>query len=328
MGEAIKCFGYLAENIPEWIGIIDSLEQKIKERQLEISRVPVPTHKLKKTGSNESIRPKANSEERPSQTEAEITSAPQARDVAQAPTSRQLLAAQRKRKTTSVLSNESGPNKSRSRSMIIVYYDSEIQEAFEKLVRNIGIGRNQIRKARMASRMEALTGDASDALLRVDRSRTGYAPMAMFRTARGPGPRPNPLADVDDSPTDAFGTTDAALEKAQSLCEKGAHQFLRDGGCEAETSGARESFVEVLDLSKSELVKLKEEADRRQREKEEAEKHDEKAEVDKVPASNAVEISGPGMIIEADDNNDDEEAMLDMEQIRLMSRRRRNMPNY
>jgi hypothetical protein len=324
MSEAIQCFSFLVENLPTWIEILDSLELKVKERQLEISRVPVPTHKLKRTGSNESIRPHAESGNGPSQTEVEITSAPQAREVAQAPTSRQLMAAQRKRKTTSALSNDSGPTKFRTRSMIIVYYDSEIQEAFERLVRNIGTGRNQIRKARMASRMEALTEDPRSLPSVLDGTRSGYAPLALFRTARGPGPRPNPLADVDNSPADAFVKIDAGLDKAQGLCERGAHQFLRDGGSTAETSGARKSVEEVLELSKEELARLKEEAKGRWQDEDESPEGEKVLTIDKI-ADNRTEIAAPGMSIEVDDDNN-EEAMLDIEQIRLMSRRRRNVP--
>jgi hypothetical protein len=85
-----------------------------------------------------------------------MASAPQDADLVCAPTNDDLVNKSRKRKTVSIISNESVPTKFRSRSMIIVYYDSEIQKSFEEIVRNIGTARNNIRKARMADRMKAL----------------------------------------------------------------------------------------------------------------------------------------------------------------------------
>lgn len=61
----------------------------------------------------------------------------------------------RKRKTGSVASNNSteGLPKYRTRSMIIVYYDSQVQDAFEELVKQISSSRNAMRKGKMAARM-------------------------------------------------------------------------------------------------------------------------------------------------------------------------------
>ncbi|TAQ84057.1 hypothetical protein B7494_g7616 [Chlorociboria aeruginascens] len=60
----------------------------------------------------------------------------------------------RKRKTDSLASGESNNTpKTRTRSMIIVYYDSQVQSAFEELVKNISGVRNAMRKAKMAAKM-------------------------------------------------------------------------------------------------------------------------------------------------------------------------------
>ncbi|KAI9745607.1 MAG: hypothetical protein M1818_001141 [Claussenomyces sp. TS43310] len=61
----------------------------------------------------------------------------------------------RKRKTNSLASNTSveGLPKFRTRSMIIVYYDSAVQNAFEELVKRISSSRNAMRKGKMAARM-------------------------------------------------------------------------------------------------------------------------------------------------------------------------------
>ncbi|CAG8961659.1 hypothetical protein HYFRA_00006196 [Hymenoscyphus fraxineus] len=60
----------------------------------------------------------------------------------------------RKRRTGSMASGESGvTSKHRTRSMIIVYYDSAVQTAFEELVRFVSGSRNSMRKGKMAAKM-------------------------------------------------------------------------------------------------------------------------------------------------------------------------------
>ncbi|KAE8447671.1 hypothetical protein EG329_010477 [Mollisiaceae sp. DMI_Dod_QoI] len=59
----------------------------------------------------------------------------------------------RKRKTESLASNESIAPKYRTRSMIIVYYDSAVQTAFEELVKFVSGSRNAMRKGKMAAKM-------------------------------------------------------------------------------------------------------------------------------------------------------------------------------
>ena len=58
-----------------------------------------------------------------------------------------------KRKTESLASGQSAAPKYRTRSMIIVYYDSTVQSAFEELVKFVSGSRNTMRKGRMAARM-------------------------------------------------------------------------------------------------------------------------------------------------------------------------------
>ncbi|EKD21741.1 uncharacterized protein L3040_004964 [Drepanopeziza brunnea f. sp. 'multigermtubi'] len=75
-----------------------------------------------------------------------ITSAPKA-------LGRTSPAALRKRKTGSVASGESLAPRYRTRSMIIVYYDSAVQTAFEDLVKFVSGSRNSMRKGKMAAKM-------------------------------------------------------------------------------------------------------------------------------------------------------------------------------
>ncbi|KAF4618997.1 hypothetical protein G7Y89_g14849 [Cudoniella acicularis] len=59
----------------------------------------------------------------------------------------------RKRKTESLASGESIAPKYRTRSMIIVYYDSAVQTAFEELCKFVSASRNSMRKGKMAVKM-------------------------------------------------------------------------------------------------------------------------------------------------------------------------------
>jgi hypothetical protein len=136
--------------------------------------------------------------------------------------------------------------------MIIVYYDSAVQETFEALVRGIGSARNNVRKAKMNRRMKnwaPLTGSEDDGEI----LRTRY--LIPRTTSRSGGDKT------------IYDTVDAALEAAQAMCETGAHQFLRDGDCRKEVEVAKEKLGEVQVVAAEELEKAQEE----ERKSEEAE---------------------------------------------------------
>ncbi|KAG4422906.1 hypothetical protein IFR04_003976 [Cadophora malorum] len=92
--------------------------------------------------------PKTNSNTRPSP--GPLTRKSSQQSPAQGRTSPAVL---RKRKTESLASGESIAPKYRTRSMIIVYYDSAVQTAFEDLVKFVSGSRNSMRKGKMAAKM-------------------------------------------------------------------------------------------------------------------------------------------------------------------------------
>ncbi|KAK4202862.1 hypothetical protein QBC40DRAFT_37890 [Triangularia verruculosa] len=59
----------------------------------------------------------------------------------------------KRQRTDSVMSGDGGPPKYRTRSMIIVYYDSYVQIFFEELVKFVSASRNMMRKAKMAAKV-------------------------------------------------------------------------------------------------------------------------------------------------------------------------------
>ncbi|KAF2143682.1 uncharacterized protein K452DRAFT_285717 [Aplosporella prunicola CBS 121167] len=268
MSDSEKCFTYLCDNIPSWIESLAHVRKRIEDKQDEVEKVPV-VQKIRKSGSTESLKPgKENFLEQETGDYASPNALPNAsNETSEIPNQATRLAqANRKRKTASVISKQSAVTKYRTRTMIVVYYDSEVQKAFENLVRNIGTGRNLLRKGKMAARMEAMTAETGpddneddddfDPVL----SKIGYRPrvgIGAFRTTRGMG-GPGGL----DGGSEAFDTADKALENAQSLCERGAHQVLRDGDCRTEVDGARKAFEEVSKLAEQEAAKQKEKAEK------------------------------------------------------------------
>lgn len=260
MAEIYTCFKFLVENTPTWIRDVEELERRVGERQVEVEKIPATASRNnnKRTQSNESLRENGRPMSGPScyataNPEAAHSSNGYVNGYSNGP--KCSPSSQRKRKTSSVLSNNTAPVKFRSRSMVIVYYDSRVQATFEQLVRNIGAGRNHIRKARMAARMEAFTADSEN----TDDERFE---LPVFRSTRQLGllsmHNINTRNSADDSrmATDsALNEVDAALERAQDFCEKGAHQFLRDGDCSEETANTKDSFRTLLGVAERELAK-------------------------------------------------------------------------
>jgi len=257
MTEIYNCFKFLVDSAPQWVNDVEELEGIIAERQKEMVRVPVPvSHHPQRAPSNESLRdglPRQSNRQGYSN-RMEVNSNPEAsynhNGEARAIDTMQLTMMQRKRKTTSIASNNTAPVKFRSRSMIIVYYDSRVQASFERLVRSISAGRNHIRKARMAARVEALGAGGAD-------TNNNRPELPMFRSARiigvpaGAGVIASGAAATDS----ALTACDALLDRAQDLCERGAHQFLRDGECADETAGTKLAFRELATAAQSEFTR-------------------------------------------------------------------------
>ena len=156
----------------------------------------------------------------------------------------------RKRKTETISSNVE-PSKFRTRSMIIVYYDSAVQDSFEKVVRQISIARNNLRKGKMAAKMIQMTS-RHDALLPrggddnpLLSTRLAFSRMSRMRASGGTGAGEKSVYD----------RIDQDLEAAQNLSEHGAHQFLRDGDCSSEIFGIKSTLSDAAELAKAELDK-------------------------------------------------------------------------
>ncbi|KAI9862019.1 MAG: hypothetical protein M1824_001764 [Vezdaea acicularis] len=281
--EALNSVTFLSENIPAWLVALDDLRSKIFSRQAELAQLN-DIHQLKTTrpkGSTESLRPKEDNdiaistEDPMADHPAVMPLAPPGTIPKSQPTAdnsnpanalqTQQMSQQgrRKRKQGSMLSEASGPSKYRTRSMIIVYYDSQVQEAFDNLFKKIAIARNNIRKAKMAAKMQTISASVG-----------AYDPRSPFTGLDGsmalgrmPYRRMSRTRASDEKTI--YDTIDAGLELAQGLCETGAHQFLRDGDCTSEIESIRKRLNEVHAEAEKEAEKLRE-AERVKVEKKEA----------------------------------------------------------
>ena len=328
--DALASFNHLVDNLPSWLSKLDDLSVQVTEQHARFMKLTHSTEvKLarQKTGSTESLRPREKNEvtvdhkDKP----AEITVTPIPMEEPHQPQANDVLAikeARRKRKPGSALSAVSGPLKYRTRSMVIVYYDSDIQDAFESLVRNIATARNNLRKGKTAAtfkaRMASLGMGGSPFSAGGER---GMLDPKMMRISKRTITDP-----VADKATSAFDTVDKDLEKAQSLCESAAHQFLRDGDCKEEIQVTRKSFQNCLEIAQKEVEKLREEKNQEAPEEDNtAAKSEEAVHVDlskmiEPPTVKPAPFAGIGTI-EVDDNSDAESVHIDMSAIRRTTRR-------
>lgn len=333
-------FSFLQDNIPQWLEAISTAEKKITAMQDEITKIVASK---KKSDSNKSIRT-----DQPGVADEDITSNGAQTDPL----------GKRKRKTTSLLSGRaSGPSRYRSRTMVVVNYDGDMQKSFEELVRAIGTGRNMLRKAKMEAKMQELealqessdedeqtdTGSEQELTATRPNLRARMSSMRAMAAMRRGGPIA--LHNVSSSTVEVFDKTDRILEQAQELCEKAAHLTLREGDCRKELESARKNLETVLETAKDEVVKC---SSRKSQEPPELVSHDtsdtsvssiDTSYRDHMPPVTALPIpdalpkplpsSIPGaptvsepkiMDIEVDDNDDDDEEEFVMPPIRLTSR--------
>lgn len=221
--------------------------------------------------------------------------------------------------------------------MIVVYYDSAIQDAFEALVRSIAGARNNLRKGKTTASFKARMASMG---MGGDDPFAGPSEFAMLnpkmRGSLG-------LRDSPDSKMKEFEDADKDLETAQNLCEVAAHQFLRDGDCRLEIEGTRKRLEAALELAGKEVERLREEEEKekekgakeakkaKKAEKEipilTEEKLEEKTPVVEIVQENTmapepvkqINFTGTGAI-EIDDGSDAEEVFIDISAFRRARR--------
>ncbi|KAF4975392.1 hypothetical protein FZEAL_7801 [Fusarium zealandicum] len=287
---AMDALKNLVNNVPDWLKRLDDLSGQIDRRQAELAAVAAAegknpeTKSLRNKGSTESLKPKDDPPvvhaeapedddiledaitEQPSTTQPsspkQHTPSPDAikqqQEAIKIARARARAQVRKKPKSPSMMSAEETPAAYRTRSMIIVYYDSYVQGFFDELVRFVSSSRNLMRKAKMAARVAQIkklaerdvsedgsNGDSDLPSLRYMSSRR-FGPMSLSRPGAGAG----------DGPPDAYDNLDKGLEFVQSMCEHGAHQFLRDGDCNDEIGKVQKRLAEVLEMANKETERV------------------------------------------------------------------------
>lgn len=261
MSDVRGCASHLNDNIPRWLESLSVVRKRMAGQSCERTLAPG----RQKTDSTHSIRPadKNNAVGRNVKTESSPTDQLPSTSL-QTPVSTHPVRQQAKRKRQSTsTSSLSAPCRYRTKTMVIVEYDSEVQKSFEGLVRNIGSARNLLRKSKMAAKMDklanmalnlgsALDDDEPDPLSSKlgppNQPRIGFCSV---RTTRAMGP-----TCVSADSEDFFDVTDKALEKAQGLCERAAHLHLREGNADSQIDQTVKKLNKVTSLCQTELDKL------------------------------------------------------------------------
>ncbi|KAK3307567.1 uncharacterized protein B0T15DRAFT_182531 [Chaetomium strumarium] len=150
--------------------------------------------------------------------------APSSPSDAQSPTALQVQTAGRARaratlrkrqRTDSIVSAEGATPKYRTRSMIIVYYDSYVQAFFEDLVKFVSASRNMMRKAKMAAKVARIKRLAELEMPDEEEEEKDKKPT--------PPPPPTttttttPALAVDDAPIAAAGPKDTTAQEEEPL---------------------------------------------------------------------------------------------------------------
>ncbi|QPH12165.1 hypothetical protein C2857_004257 [Epichloe festucae Fl1] len=185
---------------------------------------------------------------------------------------RGLVQANKKRRSNSMVSAEGGTPTYRTRSMIIVYYDSYVQGFFDDLVRFVSSSRNLMRKAKMAAKVAQIKRMAELEIANdakrssAERFAVDALPSLRCMSTRRLGPTSNDQASTDsrqagnsDEPVDVYDSLDKSLEFVQSTCEHSAHQFLRDANCHDEIRKIQARLMEVLQESVREIERVQRE---------------------------------------------------------------------
>lgn len=320
--EALK---NIEQTVPEWLTRLDDLNDQIDKRQVELAELAdkQAPKSIRNRGSTESLRPKEETEgytvisdkptvpysseqqknlhnsdksypEPPSSPTGDLKTPAalqkQSHQVMAVAQARARAMVKRKIKTASLMSNdgdESKPPKYRTRTMVIIYYDSYVQSFFEELVKFVSASRNLLRKAKMAAKVAQIrklaelelpdedsgvhdSSKPGTPLLAADPATDDSEeplPPLRYMSSRRMGPmtrtlgggssyaRAMGLGAMDNKP-DIYENLDKMLEIVQSMCEHGAHQFLRDGTCAEEITKIRGRLTEARNMALKEVERI------------------------------------------------------------------------
>ena len=346
--DALQAFTHLTDNIPQWLTKLDDLVTKCEVQYQRFTRIThhgeVKLTRKKKHDSTESLRPRKELKtiKIGQMTDGDSANIPESsrppfeqNEAGIMPNPLVIQRLHHKRRAASDLSAAPSAHcQYRTKSMVIVYYDAEIQAVFEALVKSIASARNNLRKGRTTasfkSRVASITKGPSPTLRSPEDSGDGI--LLGSRTLATPNlGRSQKAEECGLGELACFEDADRHLETAQNFCERAAHQFLRDGDCHDEIDGTRECFISCKDIAVKEMQRLKAETQVEASEKgleEDAKtligqatppsskaQDEQSMQMNMAPSLKEVNFAGAGTI-EIDDDSDDDSIHIDISAIR------------
>jgi hypothetical protein len=273
--DALASFVYLTDHLPTWLAQIDTLATHVLAKREEFTAeykrlLEHARPKRKKTESVTSLQPDDRQVSVGSQrdhTSASYTwKLPRRTEISPLePANKYLFANARRgkrRRGTSFRSGSSGPQTFRNQHQVIIYYDSSLQNDFERLVKDIATARNNLRKGKQTRALERGLRLPSVDKGQHDLRMRSLATTSPLKSHSFTNITTEPKLLLNDTPPDddaSFTEVAKNLEAAQSLCETAAHQFLRDGDCISEIDQIRAHFESVLQVAKAHAKALEQE---------------------------------------------------------------------
>lgn len=277
--DALTSFVYLADHVPEWIQQVDALSTHAAEKHAEFvadyhRHLEYARPKKQRTPSLQSIHTDKDEPLEPPHTVDPTTestpSLPHPFHISpfEAGNKYILAQAQKKRKLgSSVRSGASGPQKFRTKHMVIIYYDAHLQEQLEMLVKAIGGARNKLRKGKVSQSLTRGLQLPSFGSNDSYNFSSNYGPRRMTPTSPKLKTEPSlPLTLSKPTVQTMFADADKHLEIAQTTCETAAHQVLRDGDCSAELKEVLTRLQAGLEVAKIAVTELQGENEREKQE--------------------------------------------------------------
>ncbi|KAM6505298.1 hypothetical protein FSOLCH5_014527 [Fusarium solani] len=272
----------LSTNVPDWLKRLDNLSGQIDRRQAELAAVAAAegknaeTKSLRNKGSTESLKlkddpPVVHAEpptgdailedptnaEQPSETHAEPPKhTPSPESIQQ---QQELIKVARARARAQTKMKPNSLSAYRTHSLAIVFYDSYVPGFFDELVRFVSSSRNLMRKAKMAARVAQIKKLAEQDVSEDGSNGEDELPSLQYVSSRRFGPMSISRNGPNDGPPDVYDKLDKGLEFVRSMCEHGAHQFLRDGDCNDEVSKVQKRLTEVLEMANKEMERVQRE---------------------------------------------------------------------
>ena len=170
----------------------------------------------------------------------------------------------KRKQGTSIRSGASVPQRFRNQHQVIIYYDSNVQDSLEALVKDIGTARNNLRKGKQARELERGLSLPALSMSNFGRRRRGPGQPTPPKSTPSTEITIEPKSPLNQTPPDedsCFDDVTKDLESAQALCETAAHQFLRDGDCILEIDRIRSSLNNAMKISDAQVELLGREKD-------------------------------------------------------------------